>query len=700
MKKKIITITAMALANSFATSPQIQNASKVYDILGRKYDKVTAQRVIKNIPASKAQVTDDYYQYSSFPTSRRAALKVRQPDANTLAVGQNINFAITSMYGPYATPMAARKDTRLLVLGWGKHIESRGWDVSHMNRSHWDDEEAYRCWVVAAQEMNHAYMNKLGKPVNNNSTDRMLLTQDEIKYRMFHNDENNPNYTPVDDFPFGRKGAATNEIITKALNFALGTTGTKFYGDFGQPSDFTEWSSKNNVKTYITRTIALSKAPVVIGEDDHIMVVDAYAFSNSGEMWIRLLNPNNDGSFQWRTFKSVNICGIAVVPQNQVNPPYSDPLIFQDADNDSLMDFDEKFRFHTKYAIDDDKDSDRDGVWDKDEIRAYTLRALPEYTVPTEGMSSDPSERPLNTWNNVFITNAGKNYWADANHNGTNAENDPLEKGSVNYNPRPVYATDDAPEGIDIYARETINVGSNAQLGVVVMAAEKASSGTTVTVSAKSSSVVTLYTQGGVVFNGGAKIRILEKFSDNNNINVSLSNGSRIEWFQDNNPRKNWAWQVKTDLPSISCGVNETLVKSGKTFTLKNGSKYSSLRVMDGATLVLEPGEVYIKSLTLYAGSKVQYSNLHTTIHISGGVTWNAKDNIVYDQTTNTSRANSLTLIHHGTATLNITSGWYGHIYAPNADLNLGSNGGDIFGKLVGKNINIVSGTEYYNARR
>ena len=301
-------------------------------------------------------------------------------------------------------------------------------------------------------------------------------------------------------------------------------------------------------------------------------------------------------------------------------------------------------------------------------------------------------------WNNVYITSAGKNFWADANHNGTNAENDPLEKGSDNFNPRPVYATDDVPKGIDIYARETINVGSNARLSFVEMAAEKSSSGTTVTVSAKSSSgSINVYTQGGVVFNGGAKIRILEKFSDNNNINVSLSNGSRIELFQDNNPRKNWAWQVKTDLPSISCGVNETLVKSGKTFTLKNGAKYSSLRVMDGATLVLEPGEVYIKSLTLYAGSKVKYGNGKTTIHISGGVTWNAQNSTEYVESRK-SYANNVKLIHHGTAALNITSGWYGHIYAPNADLNLGSNGGDIFGKLVGKKINIAAGTQYDRA--
>ncbi len=682
----------MALANAFATSPQIQNASKVYDILGRKYDKVTAQRVIKNIPASKAQVTDDYYQYSSFPTSRRAALKVRQPDANTLAVGQDINFAITSIFGPYATPMPARKDTKLLVLGWGKHIESYGWDVSHMNRRHWDYEEEYRCWVVAAQEMNHAYMRKkLGNDFVEHEPDRMLLTQDEIKYRMFHNEENNPNYTPVDDFPFGGDGSASNEIITKALNFALGTTGTKFYGDFDGSQDFANWSSKNNVKTYITRTIALSKAPVVIGENQHIMVVDAYAFSNSGEMWIRLLNPNNDGSFQWRTFKSVNICGIAVVPQNQVNPPYSDPLIFQDADTDGLMDFDEKYRFHTKYASIKDRDSDRDGVWDKDEIRAYTLRALPKYV--DGGVSSDPSENPYNMWNNVYITSAGKNFWADANHNGTNAENDPNENGSNNYNPRPVYATDDVPRGFDIYAREKINVGSNVSLGYVSMAAEKASSGTTVTVSANSSSSVKLYTQGSVVFNGGAQIKILEKFSDNNSVNVSLSNGSRIELFQDNNARKNWAWQVKTDLSSISCGINETVVKSGKTFTLKNGAKYSSLRVMDGATLVLEPGEVYIKNLVLNEGAKVEYSGKLTIIHIKGDVTWKAK-NINSSVDSRKSHAADLKLIHHGTAPLNITSGWYGIIYAPNADLNLGSNGGDIYGRFVGKNINIASGSK------
>ena len=692
MKKKIITITAMALANAFATSPQIQNASKVYDILGRKYDKVTAQRVIKNIPASKAQVTDDYYQYSSFPTSRRAALKVRQPDANTLAVGQDINFAITSMYGPYATPMAARKDTRLLVLGWGKHIEEHGWDTTHTHISHWDDEESFRCWVVAAQEMNHAYMNKLGRTMDKNSLNKKPITQDEIKFYVFH-DTTNANYTPVDDFPLGGKGGASNENIEKALNYALGTTGTKFYGNF-RSSDFTVWSSTNNVKTYITRTIALSKAPVVIGEDQHIMVVDAYAYSTSGELWIRLLNPNNDGSFQWRTFKSVDICGISVVAQNQVNPRYSIPEIHKDSDGDGIMDFDEIKRFGTNYLNKKtDGDSDGDHVSDKDEIRAYTLRAIPKYEEPED---SDPSVKPYNMWKNVLIVNAGKNYWADGNKNGTRAEMDPDEQGTNDFNPRPIYGTYDVPTGFDIYAREKINIGSNVSLGYVSMAAEKASSATTVTVSANSGNI-TLYTQGGVVFNGGAKIRILEKFSKNNNINVSLSNGSQIELFQDNNPRENWAWQVKTDLPSISCGVNETVVKSGKTFTLKNGAKYSSLRVMSGATLEIEPGEVYIKNLVLNEGTNVKHGSVGLTkIHIMGNATWKAQN--IKDQFVNLrSRVKKFQLIHHGTGALNITSGWYGDIYAPNADLNLGSNGGHIYGRLVGKNINIASGTNYEN---
>lgn len=698
MKKKIITITAMALANAFATSPQVQNASKVYDILGRTYDKVTAQRVIKNSPTVQAQITEDNFQYSSLPTSKSPLLKVREPDENTLAVGQDINFPYQIMVGPYATPKAARKDTKLLFLGWGKHIEERGWDKTHVNNSHWDDEEAYRCWIVAAQEMNHAYMKKLGKSMAEQSPNRMLMTQDEIKFHVFHNKMDEADYTPVNDFPLGGRGAASNEYITEALNFALGTNDTKFYGDFGASTDFTEWKSKNNVMSNITRSLAVSKVPVVIGENEHIMVVDAYAFSTSGVLWIRLLNPNNDGSFQWRTFKSVNICGIAVVPQNQVNPSYSDPLIHKDSDNDGIMDFDEKYRFHTKYTNKNvDWDSDGDHISDKEEIRAYTLRALPDYIVPSEGMSSDPSERPLNTWNNVFIANAGKNYWADANKNGKNAELDPLEQGNNNFNPRPVYATDDVPTGIDIYALETINVGSNVDLNTVDMAAEKASSGTTITVSANSRSNVTLYTQGSVVFNGGAKIHTLEKFSDNNSINVNLSNGSKIEWFQDNNPQKNWPWQVKTDLPSISCGTKETLVKSGVTFTLKNGAKYSSLRIMGGATLVLEPGEVYIKSLTLYEGAKVKYSNSLTTIHINGNVIWNAQNSSAYVESRK-SYVNKLKLIHHGTATLNITSGWYGKIYAPNANVNLGSNGGDIYGRFVGKNINIAPGTRYNRA--
>lgn len=690
MKKAVIAIMAAAFAGAFATSPQIQNTNKVYDILGRKSDKVTAQRVIANTPKAKSSLIEDNQQFSSISSAKRTALMLRAADENTLAVGQDINSSFELLAGPFATPKAARKDTKLVFLGWGKHSKDRGWDIPHTDRTQWDDEEAYRCWIVAAQILNHTYMKKMGKSMTESTVSTKLLTQDEIKYHVFHNKMDKTNYTPENDFPFAGRGSGTNEDIVEAMNFALGTTDSKFYGSF-RSDDYKEWSKTHNVEAQVTRTLAYGN-PVIIGEDEHVMIVDAYAKDSKGAIWIRLLNPNNNGSFQWRNIKSVNFSGIGLVAYSQINPPYSDKRIHMDSDGDGLMDFDEEERFKTNFKNKSyDWDTDGDGVSDKDEILAYTLRHIPDYTLPVGG-ANDPSEQPYNMWNHVFITSSGNNEWADANLNGVRAEKDPTEQGSNTFDPRPVYATDDTPRGFHIYALGNINVGKNVTLGTVTMGSEKSSTGTTITVSAKDGPV-TLYTQGGVVFNGGAEINTLEKFSDRN-IGVSLSNGSTIKRFQDSNPRKNWAWQVKTDLPPISCGVTESVIKPGKTFTLKNGEMRKSLRVMDGATLVLEPGEMYIKNLILNEGAKVKYSNSMTTLHIQGTVTWAASNSTDLSETRK-SNAKNLKLIHHGTSTLTITSGWYGNIYAPNADLKLGSNGGHIYGHIVGKNIDIAEGTSY-----
>ncbi len=69
------------------------------------------------------------------------------------------------------------------------------------------------------------------------------------------------------------------------------------------------------------------------------MIIDAYRYSLSKRLDIRLLNTDNDGTVEWRSLRSTEIKGfIAAEVSGRVRN--SDERIHTDSDGDGLMDFD------------------------------------------------------------------------------------------------------------------------------------------------------------------------------------------------------------------------------------------------------------------------------------------------------------------------------------------------------------------------
>ncbi|MCQ2049484.1 MAG: hypothetical protein MJZ22_00510 [Candidatus Saccharibacteria bacterium] len=684
--KKITTISmALAAANAFAISPQVKNADDAYDILGRQYDKVSASRVINTSSATaqnKFLMQNDKEEHV-FPALRKA----KDPDENTLAVGVNPSFAVRETKGPYSVPSKARKDTKMLVLGWGKHALDRDWSHPHDNHPMYDEEEAYRCWIVAAQELNRAIVTKKGGlPSGKN-----YLTQDEIKYRVFHKAGN-----LVSDFPFITAGGGDASRMEAAISKAIGvSSGVKVY----ERTEFDEYAATHDVKAEVLSTIA-GGFPAYIGEGDHVMLADAYVVDYRGDAWIRLLNPDNNGSFQWRKIKSVDFGLIATYPKTGLTAIYSDSRILKDSDEDGICDFDEIVRFGTNPNL---WDTDGDYESDYDEILNYTLKHIPPYI--TDSKYEDLYTSALNT---SVVGNMKEEIWADPNKDGIRQEKD---HGNSLGNTLPLYVEKDVPGKFVIYALNNLTMGAGSKCklredvnGPTTTGCDVAAAGTSsnyaVNFGTERAGVyeTSIYTKGGVKLTSSAVAKYIHIFRYSHEAPTKESGAVISQFWARENPDA-WPWQVGTDVGSISVGTTALTVPSGATVTLKNGSKYYSVRVDKGGTLLFEPGEIYVGNINVKEGATVGFTKTGsaTTLHVRTGVTWmgQLKKSGLDDAV---KAAKYFRLISHGSSKVTINSGWAGTLFAPNSEVNLGSNGARIVGRFVGKNVSVAAGADVVGA--
>lgn len=588
-------------------------------------------------------------------------------------------------------PLAARKDTKLLVPNWGMYADIRGWDQSHVGNPHWDEEESWRCWAVAIHELNRYFGGN--------------LTQDEIKMHGM------AIQWPEKDsilwsFPFGGNGEGNLVPIMKTMSWALGGV---------QVHHFVEPPTASIIQYYVSHDMPLYA--LTLG---HAMIVDAYRVREDGSFEIEVLNPHNDGSSEWRGLDASGLVEYFLYqrPGQVLN---SDSLVDSDIDEDGLMAYDEIYRFHTDP---NNPDSDGDSIYDKTEIWSYVIRTIPKIT--PEGTDSNASQYGLPI--NVSVASIEKEMFADVDGDGfraeldTNSDNDELLDGEEDLNrngtvdegetdpydagngQRPVYMEDDVPENFALYSlgRLSMNDGSQCRYyadksvsGPCSFAAESKMEYYAVSLASSEKQSV-LHAKGGVLLRNHNEIEFVYIYNSADRKPVLNIQKGAVALGHAYVPEENWVWSVNQNLASVDVGNLKKIVKSGEGYILTDGTRLSKLKVESGGFLWIGKGEMFVGELQLEAGSVVDYSNpgYSTVLHVNQNVIWRANvdltgvnPNKIRDKMFDI--AKGFKMIYHESNSLFIEGDWAGTIYAPNAKIILGQANKTIYGRFVGNGISV-----------
>jgi hypothetical protein len=175
----------------------------------------------------------------------------------------------------------------------------------------------------------------------------------------------------------------------------------------------------------------------------HVCVVDGYRVtydngSKKEEIHILdpMVKPEKDFNMGWRQYpipiavgptRQEIIEGIWVGPVSAPNARADETSIWIDSDRDGIMDFDERKRFHTDPLR---KDTDYDGVDDKNDIREYVFNAQHKYAKRVADFDNDGVRKELDPDNDGDLVMDG---CEDSNQNG---KYEPARGESNNFDPQ------------------------------------------------------------------------------------------------------------------------------------------------------------------------------------------------------------------------------------------------------------------------
>ena len=587
------------------------------------------------------------------------------------------------------TPRAARKDTYLLDLKWGELAIAREWDRPHLHHEHYDEEEIDRCWVAAAQMLNHHYNGD--------------ITQDEIKLKFKKSRtlkifKDSVSAVILGAFLHGADGRMIPDNLDSVLHWVLNPIAVLNRSN--------RTPTESEVKLWLKDSI-----PLYVWKDQHAEILDAYKKTLDGKFFVRVVNTDNDGDTAWESLDSAKIIGF-MAPQVVKPVRMSDPLIHKDSDRDGLMDYDELYRFGTDSTM---IDSDGDGIDDKTEIMSYTI-------LEQIGGDSSKIQRGIDSLR-----------YADIDADGDRAENDPDSDGGgigdgsedVNANglldegeSSPYDADDDyiiinpvldVPDTFTIYSMNELRINDGVKCKKYDKQVLNSSSDETCSVASESSNieysvnigrsvvVKAIASKGGVLLrdhswvNNPIKMYSLPDFC----VDPQIQGSVRIRTIPKCNLRSLWFYRV-AELPSMENVGN--VIKEifyNETYMLKNGDTFKSLKVHPGGKLLVEPGEMYVGNIQLESGSRVEFTEpgKSTIIHANGTTIWRSwtlNDNLIQV-------AKGFKLIQHGSETMFIEGQWAGTIFAPNADLALGQSYKTLYGRFLGRNVDVHQYSSVYN---
>ncbi len=283
----------------------------------------------------------------------------------------------------------AMKDTRMLAEKWKNGFNEKNWNKVFLKVDvDWKRKNSSvhnRCWLTMAQMINHY---KGGD-----------ISEDEIMYEVREEFEN----INGGDFPLESMQAVKYVLGEDLWENMVYSSLIAEYHFRGIIPSVNGWYIGPPPLHGIIKNIELGNiigvSQLNAGADGgHAMVLNGYKIQMNGDVYIHLLNVDNMGNSEWRYYCNISFLGLDIIGNAILNgiehlidiladtnisndffrahyiPPLlakgrsSNPSIFEDADSDGIVDFDEIERFKTNPST---NDSDGDGVNDFEEIYGF-----------------------------------------------------------------------------------------------------------------------------------------------------------------------------------------------------------------------------------------------------------------------------------------------------------------------------------------
>ncbi|MEE0998083.1 MAG: hypothetical protein UIH41_00290, partial [Treponemataceae bacterium] len=282
----------------------------------------------------------------------------------------------------------AMKDTRMLAEKWENGFNEKNWNKVFLIPFIKAEEQKSiknRCWLTMAQMINHY---KGGD-----------IAEDEIMYYV------REEFGNIDggDFPLESMQAVKYVLGEELWENIVYSSLIAEYQSSGFIPSVNGWYMGPPPLHRIIKNIELGNiigvSQLNAGADGgHAMVLNGYKIQMNGDVYIHVLNTDNMGNSEWRYYCNISFLGLDIIGNAILNgiehlidiladtnisndffrahyiPPLlakgrtSRPSIFEDADSDGIVDFDEIERFKTNPST---NDSDGDGVNDFDEIYGF-----------------------------------------------------------------------------------------------------------------------------------------------------------------------------------------------------------------------------------------------------------------------------------------------------------------------------------------
>ena len=632
------------------------------------------------------------------------------------------------------TSTDGRKDTRLLNISWGELADARKWDTIHapldpVTRP-LDEEEGYRCWAIAIQNLNHYYRMANGERGNLTLDEIVALGHMYEAASTFYDTATTSFPLPYEyvrgmgkgpalaAFPLNRGGYG-DYMLSWALNIPRPrefSTKDEFQGN--QELIAQMWiDSLSNGKPIYVNQCNLQRDncdldDITIGR--HTLLVDGFRYRTADSIEFHFINADNYGRNEWRALLGENwqyIYSFFII-SNVDTVRSTLPEVHVDSDSDGVMDFDELYRFESDYRL---KDTDNDGIDDKTEIYSYVIRETinGKKDVYHPGMFKGGG---VKTENFVDVDKDGKRAEndddsdddgikdgeEDLNHNGLVdvGETDPYHKDNTDS------IENEIPSNIVIYSSGYIRINDgvrffkgsseNSQCPDNCDIAAEAKEDISVIVGVNDT-IGNIYTKGQVWVRNKGSVKTVRYYGlpqifetilqditiQQNSINDSFSVSLDL-----NLDEQLWPYHIPEFSAKAINANDEKIVRAGECDTLKGGISFKTIKVEAGGKLYFDEGEITVKTLQLDAGSSIDFvkPGFSTILHVNENIHWNT----TIEKQDFGAVAKGFKLYYYGSERFFVHGVWAGTLIAPNAKLVLGqTQNKKFYGQFLGKGVTV-----------